>query len=253
MLTSVRSLLAATVLAGAALAATPAMAQDEEETPIVTVTGNVALVSDYRFRGIGLSGGDPAIQGGITLNTAPGFYVGTWASSLEDTASYGEMELDVFAGWAGEVTDGVGIDVGATYYLYPTNDVDPADVFELYAKVKPTVGPLALTLGVAYAPSQDSLDFGAGLPDDNLYLSADASIGIPSTPVTVTGHIGYTDGAMTYTDNSKAWDYSIGASLTVLGNVSLGVSYVGVEADGLAKDVSGFTDDTVVGSLSVSF
>ncbi|MCB5426196.1 hypothetical protein H0274_13090 [Altererythrobacter sp. CC-YST694] len=252
MLTSVRSLLAASVLAGAALAATPAMAQDEE-TPIVTVTGNVALVTDYRFRGVGLSGGDPAIQGGITLNTAPGFYVGTWASSLADSPAYGEMELDLFAGWAGEVTDGLGVDVGATYYLYPSNTVDPADVFELYAKLKPTVGPLALTLGVAYAPSQDSLDFGVGLPDDNLYLSADASIGIPSTPITVTGHVGYTDGAMTYTANSKAWDYSIGASLTVLGNVSLGVSYVGVEADAPLKDISGFTDDTVVGSLSVSF
>lgn len=252
MLTSVRSLLAASVLAGAALAATPAMAQDEE-TPIVTVTGNVALVTDYRFRGVGLSGGDPAIQGGITVNTAPGFYVGAWASSLADSPAYGEMELDVFGGWAGDVTDGLGVDVGALYYTYPSNTVDPADVFELYAKLKPTVGPLALTLGVAYAPSQDSLDFGAGLPDDNLYLSADASIGIPSTPVTVTGHVGYTDGAMTYTTNSKAWDYSIGASLTVLGNVSLGVTYSGVEADGINKDVSGFTDDTFVGTLSVSF
>lgn len=252
MLTSVRSLMAATVLAGAAFAATPAMAQDEE-TPIVTVTGNVALVTDYRFRGVGLSGGDLAIQGGITLNTAPGFYVGAWASSLADSPAYGEVELDLVGGWAGEVTDGVGIDVGATYYLYPSNTVDPADVFELYAKVKPTIGPVALTLGVAYAPSQDSLDFGVGLPDDNLYLSADASIGIPSTPLTLTGHVGYTDGAMTYTNDSKAWDYSVGASLTVLGNVSLGVSYIGVEADGLAKDVSGFTDDTVVGSLSVSF
>ncbi|HTN15185.1 MAG TPA: TorF family putative porin [Sphingomonadaceae bacterium] len=248
MLTSVRSLMAATVLAGAALAATPAMAQDEE-TPIVTVSGNVALVTDYRFRGVGLSGGDPAIQGGITLNTAPGFYVGTWASSLEDSPTYGEMELDVFAGWAGDITDGIGIDVGATYYLYPTNDVDPADVFELYAKVKPTVGPLALTFGVAYSPDQDSLG-----SNDNLYLSADAAIAVPSTPLTLNGHVGYTDGglAAALTNNSKAWDWSVGASMTVLGNVSLGVSYVGVENDSLFA-ADGVTDDTIVGSLSVSF
>ena len=67
MLTSVRSLMAVTLLAGTALAATPAMAQDEEN-PAVTVSGNVALVTDYRFRGVGLSGGDAAIQGGITLS-----------------------------------------------------------------------------------------------------------------------------------------------------------------------------------------
>ncbi len=107
MLTSVRSLLAATALAGA-FAATPALAQDTEGGPFVTVSGSVTGVTDYRFRGVGLSGGDFAIQGGITLNTQPGIYVGTWASSLEDSPVYGEGELDFFAGWAGDVTDGAG-------------------------------------------------------------------------------------------------------------------------------------------------
>ncbi len=62
MLTSVRSLMAATLLVGTAFAATPALADDEEAGP-VTVTGSVTLASDYRFRGVGLSGGDIAIQG----------------------------------------------------------------------------------------------------------------------------------------------------------------------------------------------
>jgi len=65
MLTSVRSLLAATALAGA-FAATPALA-DDEPTPDFTVTGNVTGVTDYRFRGVGLSGGDMAIQGAQPL------------------------------------------------------------------------------------------------------------------------------------------------------------------------------------------
>ena len=117
MLTSVRSLLAATVLAGSALVATPAFAQDEEGAESsLTVTGNVAMVTDYRFRGVGLSGGDFAIQGGLALNHTSGFYVGAWASSLEDTPVYGEVELDLYAGWAGDITDGLGADVGVTYY-----------------------------------------------------------------------------------------------------------------------------------------
>ena len=81
MLTSVRSLLAATLLAGSALTATPAFAQDEEAGPGVTVSGNVALVTDYRFRGVSLSAGDMALQGGIDAATDGGFYVGTWAST----------------------------------------------------------------------------------------------------------------------------------------------------------------------------
>lgn len=248
MLTSVRSLLAATILAGATLAATPAFAQEEEQGP-VTVTGSVTLASDYRFRGVGLSGGDPAIQGGLTLNTTPGFYVGTWASSLEDSPVYGEMELDLFAGWAGEVSEGVGADVGVTYYAYPSKDAGagPSDVWELYGKIKPTIGPVGLTFGVAYSPEQDSLG-----GDDNLYLSADAGVAIPNTPITLNGHVGYTDGFLTYTDDGDAFDYSVGASATVLGGLTLGVSYVGVDGpSGPAWD--GITDDTVVATLGFSF
>jgi len=111
MLTSVRSLLAATVLAGSILVAAPALAQDEETGGGhgFSVTGSVAAVTDYRFRGVSLSGGNFAIQGGITLNHDSGFYLGTWSSSLENTPLYGEVETDFFAGWGGEVSDAYGV------------------------------------------------------------------------------------------------------------------------------------------------
>jgi len=247
MLTSVRGLLAATILAGAALGATPALAQDED--PVVTVSGNIALVTDYRFRGVGLSGGDPAVQGGITLNTKPGIYFGTWASSLEDSPVYGEIELDFFAGWAGDIAEGVGADVGVTYYSYPSKDAGagPSDVWEFYGKISPSVGPLGLTLGVFYAPDQDSLGNG-----DNLYLSADAGFDVPNTPLSISGHVGYTDGFLSTGPDGDSFDYSIGASVTVLGGLSVGVAYVGVQGpSGPAWD--GITDDTVVGTLGFSF
>jgi len=250
MLTSVRSLMAATVLAGV-FAATPAFAQatEEEATPDVSVTGSMTLASDYRFRGVGLSGGDIAIQGGLTLNTKPGIYVGTWASSLEDSPVYGEVELDIFAGWTGELTDGLGADVGVTYYAYPSKDTGagPSDVWEFYGKLKPTLGPVGLTFGLYYSPDQDSLGGG-----DNLYISADAGIGVPDTPLTVSAHVGYTDGFLTYTADGDAFDYSIGASVTVLGSMSIGLSYVGVDGPGGAA-WDGITDDTVVATLGASF
>lgn len=286
MLTSVRSLLAATILAGSVFAAAPAMAEDEP-TPAITVTGNVSLVTDYRFRGVGLSNGNIAIQGGFTVSHESGFYVGTWGSSLGtgdrsvdlddgtlagnvdpyDVGSFGVTEVDVWAGWTGSVADNLAVDAGIYYYYYPdaTNHTATysgtgvsgypvfdgyapykTDVLEFYAKVKPTIGPVGLTLGVAYAPDQDSLGGG-----DNLYLSADASVGIPSTPISLSAHAGYTDGFLVYTSNGKAWDYSVGASVTVLGGLTLGVAYVGVEQDGPAVD--GVTDDTVVGTLGFTF
>jgi len=249
MLTSVRSLLAATVLAGSALAATPAFAQDEEATPGLSVSGNVALVTDYRFRGVSLSGGDMALQGGIDLGIDQGFYVGTWASSLVGGTPYGELEVDVYGGWSGDVAPGVTVDVGLLYYLYPTGDTGiDTDYFEPYASIATTVGPVSATLGAAYAWDQNSLG-----DNDNLYVYTDFELGIPKTPVTVTAHLGYTDGVLAPpllagTGDDSGLDWSLGASTTLIGGLSLGVSYVGVEG----PSIDGFTDDAIVGTLSFS-
>ncbi|MEZ5749135.1 MAG: TorF family putative porin [Caenibius sp.] len=190
MLTSVRSLLAASILASAAVA-TPAFAQDETESDI-TVSGNVALVTDYRFRGVSLSGGDAAIQGGIDIGHSSGFYVGTWASSIRG-GNYGDMELDVYGGWSGDVTSGLTVDVGLLYYAYPgsTKGFGPYDYFEPYMSLSTTLGPVTATAGVAYAWDQKSLG-----DEDNLYIYTDLEVGSPNTPITISGHVGYTDGVL---------------------------------------------------------
>jgi uncharacterized protein (TIGR02001 family) len=247
MLTSIRGVLAATILASG-LAASPALAQEEAEEAAspVTVTGNVTLVSDYRFRGVSLSGGDPAIQGAVTVTHDSGFYVGFWASSIDDAGTdfYGDVELDVFGGWSGDVGEGVGLDVGLLYYAYPSNasGVD-AEFFEPYATITGTLGPVTAKVGANYAWDQQ------GIADDSLYLRTDLSAGIPQTPLTLNAHLGYTDGAFSFDPDGESFDWSVGASATVLGSLTLGVSYVGVEA----PTVDGLTDDAVVFSLGASF
>jgi len=284
MLTSVRSLLAATVLASSALVATPAMAQDEEDSSGISISGNAAVVTQYRFRGIGLSDGDFAIQGGIDIGYS-GFYVGTWGSSLTNTGTsvdlddgtgtvmsydvggYGAAEIDLYGGWSGDLVDGLSADIGVLYYLYPNaSNLDatwtapaaldypvfdgyapyPTDYIEIYGSLSPSIGPVDLTVGIAYAPTQDSLG-----GTDNLYIYGDVGVGIPSTPISLSGHVGYTDGFLTVTASGHAVDWSIGADLALTDNLSVGVAYVGVEDDG--ADIPGFTSDAVVGTVSVSF
>ena len=250
MLTSIRSLTAATALAGAVLVATPAFAQDEEDTGGFSVSGNAAVVSDYRFRGVSLSGGDPAIQGGIDIGHESGFYVGTWGSSI-DGGAYGSVELDVYGGWAGEVTPGLELDVGILYYMYP-NGLAGADLdyWEPYASVSTTLGPVGATAGVAYAWKQDSLG-----GSDNLYLYTDFEVAIPQTPLTFSAHLGYTDGVLAppllsgLSLDDTGFDYSIGVSATVLGGLTVGVQYI----DTQGPSVNDFTDDAVVATLSFSF
>lgn len=249
MLTSVRGLLAATLVAGCGLAATPAFADETDPPAEVTVTGNVALVTDYRFRGLSLSAGDPAVQGSINVNHASGFYAGAWASSIEDSAVYGSMELDLYAGWTGSVADGLTADVGLLYYVYPNGTVGDANVFEPYASLTKTLGPVSAKVGVAYAWEQNSLG-----GDDNLYLYTDWGLGVPNTPISIAAHLGYTDGALspkllTGVSTGGGWDYSVGASYAVTSGLSASVTYVGVDG----ASIDGFSNDAVVASLKYSF
>lgn len=250
-----RAATAASVLAGSLAVAAPAFAQDESD---ISVSANVAMVTDYRFRGVSYSGGDFAIQGGFDIAHSSGFYVGTWASSLDDqTAGYGDTELDIYGGYSGAINDTLSFDVGMLIYIYPSAAGTNNDYWEPYASVTAAVGPAEVTAGVAYAWEQDSVS--SSFADDNLYLYTDVGFGIPNTPVSVSGHLGYTDGSFsspTYfgnSDDTTSFDWSIGASMAVFGPLEVGVSYVGVEGKGNTVRDNYITDDTIVASLSASF
>lgn len=254
MLTSVRGALAAALFAGTALAATPALADDAAPTPEIKISGSAALTTDYRFRGVSQSAGDPAIQGGITVSHSSGVYVGTWASSISLGSAYGSEELDLFGGWTGEVTPGLTLDAGLLYYAYPGGHYGHTEFFEPYASISGQVGPAKLKLGANYAWKQKATyNYYDGGKDDNLYVYGNVDVAIPSTPLTVSGHVGYTDGVLApcyYCNADKSgWDWSIGASGTIYGPLSLGVSYIGVTG----PSVDGYTDDTVVATLTASF
>jgi uncharacterized protein (TIGR02001 family) len=92
------------------------------------ISGNVALTSDYVFRGVSLSDNDFAIQGGFDWSQDQ-LYAGVWGSSLSDGA-----ELDVYAGVT-PTTGPVEWDLGLIGYFYPGADDQDAefDYFELKA------------------------------------------------------------------------------------------------------------------------
>jgi len=249
MLTSVRGLFAATLLAGCGLAATPAMADETDAPGDITVTGSVSLVTDYRFRGLSYTDGDPAIQGSIQVNHSSGLYAGVWGSNLEDSAVYGNLETDFYAGWTGEVASGLTADVGITYYVYFNGNVGDANIFEPYASLSTTLGPVSAKVGMAYAWKQDSLG-----GDDNLYVYGELGAGIPGTPISLSTHLGYSSGALspnllTAKSTDGGFDYSVGASWAITKNLSASVSYVGVDGN----SIDSFSNDAVVGSIKFSF
>lgn len=231
-----------------ALLATPAFAQEAEESSPVTVSGSVGLVSEYRFRGVSQSDRAMAVQGGLTIAHESGFYVGTWGSNLAGWGTFGgaNMELDIIAGYKKTIGSAT-VDFGATWYMYPRG-FDNTDFIEPYLKVSGTTGPVSLTAGVAYAPKQEALgawyaDGAAaaagvytneGDKNDNLYLWGDVASPIPDTGLTLKAHIGYSKGndglgpfATSVAPTGEYWDWLIGADYAIPKTpLTLGVAYV---------------------------
>ncbi len=94
-----------------------AIAQDKLE-----LSANVAMTSDYVFRGVSQTQEQFAVQGGFDASYNI-FYAGVWASNVDfaDASALGDstdVELDVYLGikpkWRG-----YDFDFGAIFYLYP--------------------------------------------------------------------------------------------------------------------------------------
>ena len=99
----------------------------------VSLSGNVALTTDYVWRGMTQNAGDPSISGGFDLEDDSGFYLGAWAANVasgDTSGATGSLELDGYLGYAGSFNDDAGYDVGYIAYTYPA--VDSLDFEELY-------------------------------------------------------------------------------------------------------------------------
>ena len=223
---TIKAALASTVLF-TAFAAAPAFA---DETSPVTITGSVALTSEYRLRGISQTDGDPAIQGGITVATAPGFYVSTWASNLAGYGSFGgdNMELDLIAGYTKAVGP-VTLDGGFIYYVYPGANGGGVnfDYYELYGSVSGKVGPVNAKLGTYWAPSQKNIA-SVSSKGHNIWVYTDWGLPVPNTPLTLKAHLGYSSGNSGYTKGIDVLDYGVGTDITYK-NLTLNVSYLGTD------------------------
>ena len=93
----------------------------ERERP--ELSANVALTTDYIFRGASQTEEGPAIQGGFDVSYKM-FYAGVWASNLDFGAVEGttndiaNIEIDVYAGIKHKF-GAIEADLGVIYYAYP--------------------------------------------------------------------------------------------------------------------------------------
>jgi len=255
-----KKLLTAAVATAVLTGAGFAQAQEKEDAIVTgdslvegfTISGNVALTTDYKFRGISQSNRDGALQGGFDAEFGPGFYVGTWASVVnfdtngeEGGCCNGSMELDYYAGWASSIGDtDFGIDVGYIYYSYPGDNDNDADYQEVYVSGSWRDFSLSVNYSDDYYLESDEF----------WYVAADYSFSLLED-LTVDLHVGYNmleeDGGFLATDEDAYTDYSVGVTYSWAA-LDWSLAYVGTDLD--EEDVFDTTwgEDRAIFTLSKS-
>jgi uncharacterized protein (TIGR02001 family) len=207
------------------------LARAEEPQSPHTLSGNITLASDFRSRGLDLSNGKPAIQGGLDYAHTSGFYAGTWASSnsiLSDLGVSNSLEWDLYAGFKKTLGD-FTLDLGATYFYYPGSY--PADwVSSNTAELNVAGAWKVLSLTYSYSLTNQ---FGFQTPaggDTKGSSYVDLAATIPAgAGFTIAAHLGH-QRINGFADASYT-DWSAGVSKDLAG-LSLGLTYVGTNAKG---------------------
>jgi len=218
---------AATVLA---LPAAPVLAEDSP----MSWSANVGLFSDYLFRGVSQTGGEPAVQGGFDFGYAAGpvnIYAGTWASNiswLEDAGAYANssLEWDFYGGVNGNFgKSDFGYDVGLIYYYYPGTK-NPGAVSANTTEIYGALSWKWLSAKYSYALSDyfGVRDLNNNKTDGTWYLDLKAKYDIEegaAKGLSFWGHYGVTKIPGTYAVNADPSynDWNVGASYTIQSSV----------------------------------
>lgn len=218
-------------LALVALAA-PAHAADSAtaDAPEYTLTANVTLASQYRYRGLMQTNNKPAIQGGFDFTHASGLYLGNWNSSvswLNDGNSdvSAPVEMDFYGGYKGNLAPDVPFDLGVLQYYYPgdyPSGYTSPDTTELYAGVG--YGPVMFK----YSVTMTNL-FGFADSKYSQYFDLSGNFDTGFWGLTVNAHVGrqtvrnLTDGAYT--------DWKLGLTKDFGQGLAISVAYIDTNAD----------------------
>lgn len=172
------------------------------------LSANMALTTDYVFRGISQSNEEATVQAGIDWShPETGLYLGVWGSGVDFTDA--SAEFDFYGGVAGEY-DGLSWDLGTIYYMYPgADDSLNYDFWELAAAVGYDFDILQASLSLNYSPEY------FGDSGDSYYLAAYTTVPLPYN-LTLSGHAGHQwieDNAAFGTDDYTDWSLGLGTTV----------------------------------------
>lgn len=217
-------------------------------TALAEFGGNIAVTTDYVWRGVSQTLGDPALQAEVSFEHDSGFYAGFWGSNVDffdesdpeadpEDDDEADVEVDVWVGFAGETEGGLGWDVGVIAYLFPGANRDVLDNSEEFYG--------GLSYGYFTATVYQDFD------NDTTYVDVGAEFELPRE-FTLGAHVG----SFNFDEGTDYSDWSIALSRELTG-FGFELSYIDTDfSDDDCEEFSGkrdLCDETLVFTLSKEF
>ncbi|CAM3714776.1 hypothetical protein BOSP111201_21895 [Bordetella sputigena] len=228
-----QTIFAATALAvGTAGTCTAAYAQSaaaEQAAAPYSLTANVTLASQYRYRGLMQTDNKPAIQGGFDFSHESGFYIGNWNSNISWLSDSNPdvsapVEMDFYGGYRGTFAQDVPFDFGVLKYYYPgdyPSGYTNPDTTELYG----SLGYRTTTFKYSYAVSNL---FGFARSKGSQYFDLSGNYDLGVWGLTLNTHAGYQ--YVRNVDHASYYDWKLGLTKDLGQGLGVSVAYIDTNA-----------------------
>lgn len=189
------------------------------------VTGSVGGTTDFIYRGLSLTRGEPAAQASLDVEFPHGFYVGGFLASCDPNAGPSpRVEMDFWAGRYFQLAGPFSADLRVSQYTYPD---DPRRVSYNRTEFTATVGYRnSVFLAAIYSPNTKALASSPGYAEGDAWayeLSARKAL---DERFAVSAGVGHYDLDEIYRDSFNYWNVTATATFAPF---ELQLAYVGVD------------------------
>lgn len=210
-------------------------AQAESAT---VVTGSLGGTSDFVFRGLSLTRGEPAAQGSIDVEFPKEFYLGAFVASCNPNSGPSpSMEVDVWAGRYWSLSPQFSADVRLSQYSYPD---DPRRVSYNRTELTGTLGfRNRLFFAASYSPNTQAIASSPGYREGDAWALELSGRHAFNERYALSAGLGYYDLQDVYEDSYTYWNVTFTATFQPF---ELQLAYLGA-----SDEAADHFDDEVVG------
>ena len=195
--------ISALMAAAAAIALAGTASAQEAEKPL-DLSFNVGAATDYVFRGVSQTNENPQAYAGVDATLWGLGYAGAWVSNV-DFGNQTDGEFDLYAG-VRPTLGPVSVDLGVIYYGYINSPSgSDQDYVEWKAAASVPAGPATVGAAVYY-----SSDFFGGT-GDAVYYEVNGSVPL-TEKLSLSGAVGHQD--VDYDGDYNTWNVGLGFAVT---------------------------------------